>query len=102
MHKLEHDLLACKQRSGPPGGKRLLSRLDGCPQLGVGGLRNAGDEVVCGGVVQVDPLGGGGGGEFVVDEVLRVLWRGDLLVVHGVVDGCHCCGCLSWGRCGVY
>lgn len=80
MHVLEHDLLSREQTRLAPRLERLLRAVDGGYEFLVGGLRDARDEVVGGGVVQVDPLRGGGVDELVVEEVLGVWGGGDFLV----------------------
>ena len=57
-----------------------MSAVDSLFQLIVSGLRDAGDEIVRRRIVEVDPLGRGGGLKFVVDEVLRIEWFADLIV----------------------
>ena len=82
--ELEHDGLAVEDGGVLPRLKSLLGRVDGGLELLVRVLGHAGDEVVGGGVVEVDVLGGGRGDELVVDEPRSVLDVGDLVVGGGI------------------
>lgn len=86
LHELKHDLLAGDDAGGAPSWEGGLGAGDGGAELLVGVLRDAGDEVVGGGVVEVDELAGGRGDELVVDEEGGVLGVLDLLV-RGWVGG---------------
>ncbi|CRK40953.1 hypothetical protein BN1723_015814 [Verticillium longisporum] len=76
----EHDGLAVQHARRAPGDARLLGRVDGGLELGVGHLGHAGDEVVGGGVVEIDELVGLGLDKLIVDKVGRVFGLGNLVV----------------------
>lgn len=84
-HIFEHDLLPGEQARGLPRRESLVRAGDGRFELLVCRLGHSCDEVVRGGIVQVDPLGGLGLDELVVEEVLCIY--GLDLVVCGRI-GC--------------
>jgi len=90
MHEFEHDLLPAQQARSSPPWKGFLRAFHRCTHLFICRLWDAGDEVVCGGVVEVDPLGGSGGLELVVHEVLGIFWRRDLFMRGWVGVRCAC------------
>ena len=91
--ELEHDLLSGQQACSLPCREGLLGRSHCRLELFIGGLRDAGDEVVGSGVVEIDPLRGLRSYELVVEEVLRVDGLLDLFVRGGV----FCCRRLEGG-----
>lgn len=70
MRELHHDGLTGQDRGLAPVLVRSLGGLHSRLHLGAGGLRDSGDDIVGGRVVQVDPLLGLGLDELAVDEQL--------------------------------
>jgi hypothetical protein len=95
LGKLEHNLLSRHYTRRFPCGKCPLCTLHGGLELRIGVLWYTRNEVVGGGVMKVDKLGGLGFEEFVVDKIRRVLDILDLLVCRRIAVDAErksCCG----------
>ena len=73
-----------------------MCRVDSGFKLFVCGLRHSSDKVVCSRIVEIDPLGGFGFDELVVDKVGSVGGTGDLFMCCGIVK-CRGSG-SGWGE----
>jgi len=101
--KLEHNLLSSHYAGGPPCWECLLRTLHSSLELRICALRYPCDEIVCGGVVELDEMGSFGLYKFVVNEVWRILDILDLLVRSRIVVGSErrCCSWLEVLSCGM-